>query len=76
MSEWIYVRNTPQVHYGVLQIIYRKIAKITGGLSPVVKSGEFKSMARAVALTGELLCDTIRRKNMDEEIKKICEGYA
>lgn len=32
--------TAPQVHYGVLQISYRKMVKITGGLSPAVKSGE------------------------------------
>ena len=53
------------------------MAKITGGLSPAVKSGENKAIAHAVALTEELLYDTIRGgENMDDEIKKICEEYA
>ena len=76
MSEWNAVHKHTAVHYGVLQISYHKMAKITGGLSPAVKSGEFKTMARAMALTEELLCDTIRRKNMDAEIKEVCERYA
>ena len=63
--------TAPQVHYGVLQISYRKMVKITGGLSPAVKSGE-----KATALTIILLYDTVRRKKMDEEVKYLCERYA
>jgi hypothetical protein len=36
--------------------------KITGSLSPAVKSGESKTMVYAVALTEVLLYDSIRRK--------------
>ena len=42
MSEWNAAHKRTAVHYGVLQISYRKMAKITGGLSPAVKSGESK----------------------------------
>lgn len=60
------------LHYGVLQITAgatRSSGKITGGLSPAVKSGE-----QATALTEELLFDIIRRCDVDE-LKKLCDCF-
>lgn len=68
MSEW----NATAVHYGVLQITAgatRFSGKITGGLSPAVKSGE-----QITKLTEDLLCDTIRRKKMDD-LKRLCDKF-
>lgn len=71
MSEWNAAHKRIAIHYGVLQITAgatRSSGKITGGLSPAVKSGE-----QTTALTEELLSDIIRRYDMNETVRQLCE---
>lgn len=51
MSEWNAAHKRIAIHYGVLQITAgatRSNGKITGGLSPAVKSGESKFDRRII----------------------------